>query len=271
MTVDKASGLFAAGDLSGAIDAVTDRVKKNPTDQDSRGLLAEFLCIAGELERADKMLDALANQDAEAAPTLALFRQVVRAELARQEFYTQGRLPEFVGVPTPAMEKHLEASVFLREGDRRKAVELLQMAEDMRPPVSGSCNGQAFNELRDLDDLTACFLEVLTTTGSYFWIPIEAVISIDIDLPERPRDLIWRRSRLMVRDGPEGEVFLPAIYANPIDDVSDQVRLGRLTDWRGGENEPVLGIGQRTFLVGEEAMPVMQIESLNIDEPTATH
>ena len=85
MSVTKATDLFTSGDLEGAITALTEAVRKNPTDQETRGLLAEFLCIAGDLERADKQLDALGNQDAGSAPGLALFRQVVRAELARRQ------------------------------------------------------------------------------------------------------------------------------------------------------------------------------------------
>jgi len=136
----------------------------------------------------------------------------------------------------------------------------------MRPAVSGQCNGQAFDDLRDLDDLTASFFEVLTTTGGYYWIPIERLVSVEFLAPQRPRDLIWRRAHMMVQDGPEGEVIVPAVYANPVDEVGDQVRLGRMTDWRGGDGEPVLGIGQRTYLVGDEALPIMQIESIEVTQ-----
>lgn len=262
MSAQNASELFASGDLGGAIDVVTARVKKHPTDQDSRGLLAEFLCIGGELGRADKLLDALGNQDAEAAPALAMWRQVLRAELARREFYQQGRLPEFIDGPTPVLEKHLQASVYLRDGERAQAAELLGEAEQLRPAVSGQCNGRAFDDLRDLDDLTASFFEVLTTTGSYYWIPVERLVSVEFLSPQRPRDLIWRRARMKVSDGPEGEVVVPAVYANPVAQVSDQARLGRVTDWQGGDGEPVLGIGQRTYLVGDEALPIMQLQTI---------
>jgi len=263
-----ASELFASGDLGGAIAAVTAKVKKQPTDQNSRGLLAELLCISGELERADKLLDALGNQDVELAPALALWRQVLRAEIARHDFYRQGRMPEFLGKPTPAMEKSLEASVYLRDGDAAGAAALLAEAESLRPALRGQCDGESFDDLRDLDDLCATHLEVLTTTGVYYWIPTERVTSIEFSTPERPRDLIWRRARMIVHDGPEGEVFIPAIYANPRDGVSDQARLGRMTDWIEDEQAPVLGIGQRTFLVGDEAMPIMQMQSLTL-EPDA--
>lgn len=266
MSQDQAKEHLASGDLSGAIDVVSATVKRHPTDRDSRGLLAELLCIAGELERADKMLDALGNQDLEAAPALALWRQVLRAAIARQDFFANGRVPEFVDGPTPTMVQCLEASVLLRTGDAAGAAECLARAEAARPRVTGHCDGQAFDDLRDLDDLLAGVMEVLTTTGRYYWIPVDRLVSIEFVPPQRPRDLIWRRAQLQVRDGPEGEVFIPAIYANPMPDMTDQMRLGRITDWSGREGAPVLGIGQRMLLVGDEALPIMPLGVLEFDQ-----
>ena len=61
-----------------------------------RGFLAELLCFDGSLERADKMLDLIGSQDPQAALGLALFRQQIRAEMARREFFGDGRVP---GIP----------------------------------------------------------------------------------------------------------------------------------------------------------------------------
>jgi type VI secretion system protein ImpE len=266
MAAMNGSELFEAGDLTGAVAALTDAVKRNPMDQEGRGLLAELLCLAGDLERADKQLDVLSNQDVESAPALAVFRQVVRAELARREFYSQGRLPEFLGVPTPVLKKHLEASILLRDGEPGRAAELLAQAEDARQRPAGVCNGTAFDDFRDLDDLSACFLEVLTTTGKYYWVPMETVLSIEFHPPERPRDLLWRRAHLMVLDGPDGEIFVPAIYADPNGVGTDQSRLGRTTEWIESDGSPVLGVGQRTFLVGDAALPVMELETVTFGD-----
>jgi type VI secretion system protein ImpE len=263
MAAKKGSELFTAGDLTGAVVTLTDEVKRNPTDQQSRGLLAECLCLAGDLERADKQLDVLTNQDMEAAPALAMFRQVIRAELARREFYAEGRVPEFLDEPTPLLRKHLEASILLRDGELVEAGRLLAEAEEERQAPTGVCNGTAFDDFRDLDDQCACLLEVLTTTGKYYWVPIERVESIEFHAPQRPRDLLWRRAHLIVQGGPDGEVFLPAIYADPKGEGTDQSRLGRSTDWVQSEGSPVLGVGQRTFLVGEAATPIMELETLS--------
>ena len=64
-----------------------------------------------------------------------------------------------------------------------------------------------------------------------------------------------------VNEGPDGEVFLPAIYVTPGVEVDERTQLGRVTDFVGGDGEPVRGVGQRTFLIGEEAMPILEIQS----------
>ena len=259
---ESARGHFEAGKLQDAIQAMNAEVRAKPGDLDRRGFLTELLCFEGSLERADKMLDLMGTQDPAAALGLSLFRQQIRAEMARREFFGDGRVPEFLGDPPDHLKLHLEASVAIREGDIATGAKLLADAEEQRPKVSGTCNGEAFDDIRDLDDLTAGFFEVLTSTGKYYWIPTERVATVEMHRPERPRDLIWRRASMDVNEGPDGEVYLPAIYVTPGVEVDERTQLGRVTDFIGGEGEPVRGVGQRTFLVGDEAMPILEIQSL---------
>jgi len=264
-----AKAYYQAGQLDDAIAAAAEEVKRHPADLARRGLLCELLCFAGELERADKHLDAMATQDPEAVMGISLFRQLIRAEQARQDFYQQGRLPEFLGKPSPRLQLHLQASIRLREGQPDEAADLLEQAETQRSPVAGTSAGQPFDDLRDTDDLTASLFEVLTTTGKYYWIPIESVDTAEFHKPERPRDLLWRRVHMIVRGGPDGEVFLPTLYAGAHNESNDQVRLGRLTDWQGGEGSPTRGIGQRTFAMGEEDVAILELQEITITNPVA--
>src|SRR5439155_5696457 len=129
-----------------------------PTDSGKRNFLCELLCLVGDLERADRQLDILGQQDPQAVTEVGLFRQLIRAEQARQEFYTAARLPEFLDQEiTPDLSRHLEAAVLLREGKAVEAAGVLARSEEQRPKVNGTCNGQPFDGLRDLDDLTASF------------------------------------------------------------------------------------------------------------------
>jgi type VI secretion system protein ImpE len=254
---------FENGNLRDAIKAMNEEVKRHPTDLERRGLLVEFLCLAGDPDRADLQLEVMARQDPASEVAIAQFRQLIRAEVARRDWFTEGRLPELLGQVPPHLKHRLEAAVLLRENDAAGASRILAEAEKERPTVTGLCDGAAFDDMRDADDLTASLFEVLTSTGKYFWVPMDRVVSIEFHPTRRPRDLLWRRAHLLVRDGPEGEVFLPAIYPALGDQTADQYRLGRATDWRGGDGAPVRGIGQRIFLIGEETRPMLEITRID--------
>src|SRR5438128_1841816 len=146
---------YQTGNLREALTAALEDVKHHPTDTGKRGFLCELLCLAGDLERAERQLDALGQQDAETMLSIGLFRQLIRAEQARQQFYTQARLPEFLDSEiSPDLRPHLEAAVLLRDGKTVQAADVLARSEEQRPIVNGACDGQLFDGLRDLDDLT---------------------------------------------------------------------------------------------------------------------
>lgn len=261
----KPTELYSAGNLTAAIAAATEEVKKAPTDTDRRSFLAELLCVAGDLERADLQLDAIARTTTGASPGLPLFRQLVRAERSRVEFHSQGRMPELLAPPTPVIELLLKASIAIREGRLGEAGTLLEQAESQRNKPRGKLNGKAFEDLRDCDDLTASVLEVLTSTGKYYWVPFENVAALEFEAPARPIDLLWRPANLSVRGGPDGRVFVSAIYASHGLAQDDAARLGRHTDWVGAEGEPVRGIGLRTLLVDDDALTLLEVQSLSVD------
>ncbi len=258
---------YEAGDLGGAIAAATEEVKRHPAEIAPRCFLGELFCFAGQWERADGQLDVIGEQDPQAMLGVALFRQLLRAEQARQQFYTEGRLPEFLAPPSDTLRLHLDASIRLREGQAAEAAALLEQAEAGRAAIRGTCNGVSFEDLRDLDDMTSSFFEVVTSTGKYYWIPIEQVESVQFHPLVRARDLLWRRVLMSVRGGPDGEVFLPVLYPGSAADPDDAIRLGRATEWRGGEGSPTRGAGQRTFLVGDDALTVLELSELAITLP----
>ena len=262
-----AAELYKSGQLAEAVAAAGDEVKRHPAEVGKRGFLAELLCFAGDFERADKQLDAISEMDPQTAVGISLFRQLIRAEQSRQQFHAEGRLPEFLAPPSPRLQQHLEASIRLREGQPAEAAALLDEAEEQRPMLSGACGESPFDDIRDVDDLTAPLFEVLTSTGKYYWIPMERVEIIEFHDPVRPRDLLWRRAHMVVCGGPDGEVFLPTLYAGSQASEDDRIRLGRMTEWRGGEDAPVQGLGQRLFALGDNDVSIMELKQITIASP----
>jgi type VI secretion system protein ImpE len=237
-------GLLRAGTLDAAVTAATVAVRNAPSDADARILLAELLILVGNPERADLLLDAAGALDPSAAVVVSEFRQLLRAETARRQFRRDGRMPEVVGAPTAEEQTRLAAIVAWRGGGSA-AVRI---------------DGRRFADFRDADDLCGGSLEVLTTTGKFYWLPISRVESIVFHPPRRPRDLAWRRAEVSVVGGPNGTVYLLALYAGAGAPASDALRLGRETSWT--DTPPVCGSGQRVFLVGDEGLGIADLTEL---------
>ena len=262
MTDTTAADLFRNGQLDDAANAAITAVKKNPKDPQCRLFLAELFCFQGNIDRADVQLETILTQTPDAIRVLQ-FRQIIRAEKARQEFYTAGRPPEFLADPPEHLKLALKATVLKRAGDHEGATEALQHCEESRPKLNGDCDGTPFSDFRDLNDATPSFLEVLTNNGVYYWVPFENVTQLDFQKPEAPRDLLWRRTQLSVTNGPDGDVCLPATYFGTDKETDDSLRLARATDWREEEGGVYRGIGQRSFLVGEEDKSILELQTLS--------
>ncbi len=257
---------FNQGHLDEAIEIATSQVKNNPNDANVRNMLCELLCFQGQYERADKLIETLALQQPDSAVPVSLFRQLIRGELARQECYQQGRAPELLNQPDKLVQRQLAAWLSRREGDMSRAAELLNEIEEQRPQLTGVCNGNPFDDFRDLDDFTSFFFETLTSTGKYYWIPFDTIESVTIHRPARPRDMLWLRAHMIVRNGPDGEVFLPTLYLGSSDHVQSELRLGHATDWQGGDHEPAQGAGRRIIWTGDSDLSILEIEEIDLQQ-----
>lgn len=265
MTTPNPGELYQSGKLAEAVTAALNDVKHHPSDTGKRWLLCELLCFAGELSRAERHLETLATQDPKSMFSVTVFRNLIRAESARREFFAEGKVPEILGELTPSLRLYLEAAEAIRKEACSDAMQILSEAEQQRSCRSGVCDGEAFADLRDTDDLTAAVFEAFTVAGGYCWIPMEHVQSVEFGAKNRMSDLLWRLTHLVLSNGFDGQMYLPALYYNTYYAGDEQLLLGRGTDWSGGDGSPVRGIGQRVLLVGDEGRPMLEISSIRFE------
>jgi type VI secretion system protein ImpE len=251
--------LYREGRLDEAIQAAIGSVKVAPQNIDGRLLLCDLLSVANQFERAEGHLDVILEQDSGLAAGIGLYRQLIRAEVARREVFQSGRTPEMVAGDSDTLPLHVRAAAALREGSGAEAGALLREAERVRPAVAGECDGTPFEELRDLDDVLAPCLEVLTSTGKYYWIAWERIHSLEFHPPKYVRDLLWRQTQMVIRDGPDAVVYVPVLYPGSHRSTDSGLRIGRKTEWVEGEGGVTTGVGQRTLLVGDEDKPILSI------------
>lgn len=250
--------LFRAGKLKDAIASCTEQVKKLPNETAPRSLLGQLLCFDGQLERADSHFKTIEIQRTDRKEVVLLLRNLLAAAQAREKFYSDGWLPEFVEAPPEYLKLHLQASIAIRENKPEEAVELLRKAEELRPAVPGKCGDLEFDDFRDTDDLTASFLEVLTSSGKYFWIPFEKIRRLAFEPIESPINVLWRGARIDVQ-GLEGVVYVPQLYEGSGRSDDEEIKLGRTTEWLDGENTPTRGLGHRILYIAGEFKPLANL------------
>jgi type VI secretion system protein ImpE len=233
----EARALFTAGRLDEAIDAMSAGLRRDPTDLRSRTFLFELLCFAGDYDRAEKQLDAVARSSREAELGAWLYRSALHAERVRQEtFGASARIPTL----------------------------------DPVPPVRGHLNDTPFDSLVDADPRIGARLE-LFAAGQYTWIPLEHVATIQIAPPRQLRDLLWIPARVQTGpgfDGAElGEVLLPALAPLSWQHPDPAVRLGRATEWIERPDGGAVPVGQKLLLTDEVAVPILEVRTLEVLSP----
>ena len=162
-----AQGLFQAGKLDEAVQALGAELRDNPADTRRRTFLFELLCFAGDYQRAEKQLDVLASDGRAAEMGAMLYRAALHAERIRQGIFEKKDYP------------------------------LTGPESDV--PLTGTLNGKPFEFFSDADPRIGAKLEVFAA-GDYLWIPLQHVSSVELQAPTRLRDLLWIPA--LVRTGP---------------------------------------------------------------------
>lgn len=213
-------------------------MRSDPGDRKARTFLFELLCFAGDYDRAESQLDVLARESEDAQMGGWLYRAALEAERTRLEMFEEDDLPTSGGPD----------------------------------PVSGTINGEAFDELVDADPRIGARLEVFAS-GQYMWIPLRHVQSLRMKEPSRLRDLKWAPASVQTGPGFQemelGDVLLPATTPLAWQHPDDDVRLGRVADWEELDGDEVAPVGSKLLIVDDEPFPFLEIRELEVDgEPS---
>ena len=259
MTMIKAKELLEKGQLSKAIQEMTQEVKAHPADSRSRTFLFELLCFTGELDRAKNQLEGLDAQDPKADLGIDFYRKVLKAEQVRQQLFSKGTVPKLLGPCPVHVQGHLDALLQIQEGNFSQAQELLTKAEELRPGLQGTIDGSTAGGFMDLDDLLAPVLEIIMQ-DQYYWVPFSQIRKISITPPKHLRDLLWVPAQLETTEKAVG-VVVPVLYPGSSMAEDELVKLGRVTDWKQEEGL-TLGVGQHVFGFNELDKGILEIQEI---------
>lgn len=252
------------GNLTAAVESALDLVKSNPTVYAARAFLFELSLFAGGWDRADRQLDVIGHQDANAAIGSLIYRQNLSAERDRIKFFEAGLRPETPDPPTDWINDLFTANDLIREGNTLEARTLLDKVEEERPAFSCTVNGEGFSDFRDYNDPTMCVFEAIVK-DSYVWLPFTSVKSLEFLERKSLRDVYWPQAKFELTNGTNGELFLPSLYVNTWKNADDQVRLGRSVDWREAGDDIYIGEGTRVYTMDGKDKPILDLKSIQFN------
>jgi type VI secretion system protein ImpE len=253
-------GLIKQGELIAATELAIQLLKQDPANADVRAVYIEMLCIQGALEKADQQLDMMVRQHPDFLVGAVNLRQLIRAASARHDFNNGGLTAQLFSEPDAMFEALLSTKLSLNEQDFQAAAEWAVKLETQRGKTLVELNGETVEDIRDLDDSLGGYLELFGTDGQYYLATFSEIESLQLKMPESLLDTVWRRAEIVIKDGPQGEVFVPMTY---FESTKTSERLGRDTAWKQHHEHLVTGIGQKMLLVGEHAVALSDVRLLS--------
>lgn len=264
-----AAELFRAGRLKEAIDAQLAKVRAQPTDRLARFFLFELALFAGDLDRARKQLDVLQYDDPQHSAAVQQYRFALESEAHRRAVFAGTEQPKGLTTAPDHVKLRVEALPYLARGEHAEARRRIDEANAAMPAVSCIVNGNPIDGFYEADERFGTVLEVFGSNGVYSWVPLELVETITMNAPAAPRDVILRPARVVLKDGLDGDVLLPALYPMTHDHPDDEIKLGRATEWIGADGEVTRGAGGKLFLAGDNTIRLIELLTVAVPEPPA--
>lgn len=253
-----------SGDLDAALTSLQDMIRANPADAKMRIFLFQLLCVLGDWKRAIAQLKLSAELDEEATMMAKTYREAIICEVYREKVFAGEKEPLVFGEPQEWLALLIEAQKLLAQGKPAEAEMLRARAFDAAPATAGEINGEPFDWIADADMRLGPVLEVIIN-GRYFWLPFNAVRSIEAEEPKDLRDVVWTATTLTLVSGGEVAALIPTRYAGTEKSGNAAAILARATSWVDAGGETFVGQGQRLLATDQNDYAIMDLRSLKME------
>lgn len=253
-----AEQLLREGDLRGALKALQDGVRKDPSNPRYRVFLFQLLAVRGEWQRALTQLNVVNDLDPQAWPMVRTYREAIQCEALRGEVFAGRRLPLVLGEPPLWLGPLLEALRLDAQGRHEPAAELRGLAFEQAEATPGDIDGQPFEWIADADPRLGPVAEAIID-GKYYWVPLQHIREFQINPPEDLRDKVWLPVQFVWRNGGEAYGLMPARYPGSEHADDDVLALARKTEWREVSDGLAVGLGQRMLATDQAEYPLFDI------------
>jgi type VI secretion system protein ImpE len=255
---------FRSGDLAQALAQLQAEIRQQPADANLRVFLSQLLMVLGQWDRALTQLKVLEEMDASTLPMVRTYQTAIACERLRQSVFAGERSPLVFGDPPAWLALMIQALQLTNQGHFQQASELRATALEQAPTTGGSLNGTAIEWVADADSRLGPVLEVLIN-GKYYWMPIERLKRIVIDVPSDVRDLVWTPAQLTLANGGEAVALIPTRYPGSEAVEDAQIRMARRTDWQSIADDTYVGLGQRVLTTDAVELGLLELRELSLD------
>jgi type VI secretion system protein ImpE len=255
----KIKEMIQQGRLADAISYLEGLLREDPLNVDYKSTFIELLCINGELERADKMLNNIVQKHPDFLIGASNLRQLIRAEQSRQDFIAGKSIPSIFSESDAHIESFMKLRLEITQGEEKTISESALSLETARPKIKLAINNKDTSEVRDLDDSLGGFIEIFGTDGKFYVAQLNEIEYMYFQPVTSLLEQVWRKVELSIKNGPSGEAHVPMVYGTS---KTDAEKLGRETDWNETAPDVMTGVGQKMWFVNEDAFPMTSIEKL---------
>jgi len=253
--------MLQQGRLCEAITLIEGELREDPLNVDLKSTLVELLCINGELERADQLINAMVQKHPDLVVGAANLRLLIRAAQERQDFLQGQGVPSLFSERDAYLEAFMTLNLEITQGQGGEALQqVCEQLERCRPDTRVKVNDSMRKIVRDLDDTLGGFIEIFGTDGKFYVAQLVEVDYIHFKPVTSLLEQVWRRVDLSIKNGPSGEAYLPLVYGGSI---TDGQKLGRETDWQQLAPQVCKGAGQKMWFVDDQAMPIFEVSRIS--------
>ena len=257
MTDPAVRAALDAGDLLEAQDRQRAGVAAGPTPA-GRLLLAELYAVAGDTAAARVELDRIES----AAPDWPASRRQFARTLAAAGQRAAFRRTRFTHPEPWHLRARWRAAKLVHGGDLPRAARWIDRADGTALALAGHVDGREFSGLRDCDDVTGSVLE-LFAGGRYLWAAWEQLRRVRLRPAVGVLDAVFRPADITFHDGRTFAVTLPLVYAGSAG-VDGAFTLGLDTDFAGGADGPVRGVGGRLLMFGDDEVRLADVRQIDL-------
>ncbi len=249
-------------------------VRSDPSNVKHRVFLFQLLAVMGQWDRALTQLNVAGELDASTLAMVQTYREALLCEGLRADVFAGKRSPVVFGKPEQWIALLLESLRLMADGHYAKSQDIRDQAFELAPATSGNIGDPAgqdsekFEWIADADTRMGPVLEAIIN-GRYYWVPFHRIQSINIEVPEDVRDMVWMPAYFTWANGGETVGLIPTRYPGSEASEDNQIRLAQKTIWQELDNGVYQGMGQRMFTTDAGEYPLMDLRLITLNSEAA--